>query len=423
MTKKVRVNAIEVKSPCSEKWSEMQGNSQVRFCSHCAHSVNDLSAMARKDAIRLIRRSEGRLCIRYIPDPVTRKPLFANNLYKITRRAPGLAAGVMTASITLATAAYAQEAEPYILDGPAVKVEKSLNADTPDTEKTTRPASTANLYGEITDARGAFVAGMPVSLIDEKTNQKITVTADGEGRYEFADVPKATYKLVFEGSTTGFREKSFPGLSISPDDNIRYNVSLDAGAVMGMIVSVAESPLRYALSQAVEDKALEKVTDLIIRHANVNAKEKDRRGITPLFIAIEDGNVEIAEVLLRFGAKVNVRDENRQTPLMMIGDDTPVELVDLLLKYGAKVDLEDDEGNTALLRAADMGADISIIRTLIIAGADVNHKNNDGETAWDLTGNDDVEKLLESYGGRSGDPEETDDDPASVSVPATPGTE
>jgi len=418
MSKKVRLDTIEVKSPCSENWAEMQGNDKVRFCSHCAHTVNNISRLTRKEALLLVRGSEGRICIRYIPDPSTKRPVFAENLYSITRRAPGLAAGVMTASIALSTAAYAQEADTSIIDGAAVTTVKSL---TPIERKSGRaPDETRpGLYGVITDANGAGIPGHPVVLINENSGEEIKITSNEEGLYEFIGVPKGTYKLLFEDSQ-GFSSKSFNGLSISPGDSIRYNVSLDSGTVMGVIVSLEETPLRHALSIAVEDDDIEKVKDLITRHANVNAKEKDRRNITPLFIAVENNNVEIVDVLLLFGAKVNSRDKNRQTPLMMIDDDTPLELVDLLLKYGAKVGLEDNEGNTPLLRAADIGADISVIRVLILAGADVNHKNKEGETAWDLTGSDEVENLLESLGGRSGDPEEHDDDPEPKATQAPP---
>lgn len=411
MSKKVRLDAIEVKSPCSENWAEMQGTDKVRFCSHCAHTVNDISRLTRKEALRLVRGSEGRICIRYIPDPSTKRPVFSENLYSITRRAPGLAAGVMTASIALSTAAYAQEADnTFILDGAEITSFRGLTPVERKPAKAHTGETEPGLYGVITDANGAVIAGHPVVLIDENSGEEIRVSSNEEGRYEFIDVPQGTYKLLFE-SAQGFSPKSRSGLSISPGDSIRYNVSLDAGAVMGMFFSVEETPLRNALSRAVEDDDIEKVRDLITRHANVNAKEKDRQDITPLFIAVDNNNFEIAEVLLLFGAKVNARDKDRRTPLMMIDDDTPLELVELLLKYGAKVDVEDKDGNTPLLRAADEGADVPVIMALLLAGADVNHKNKEGETAWDLTGSDEVEKLLESRGGRSGDPEETDDDP------------
>src|SRR5437762_6602409 len=103
MSKKSFIDSVEVKSPCTEDWETMHGNDRVRFCDHCAKDVNNISEMTRKQAMRLVRAAGGNLCVRYIHDPVTKRPLFAEQLLQITRRTPGLAAGVMTASVSLST--------------------------------------------------------------------------------------------------------------------------------------------------------------------------------------------------------------------------------------------------------------------------------------------------------------------------------
>src|SRR5436190_15025232 len=108
MSKKSFIDSVEVKSPCTEDWEKMHGNDRVRFCDHCAKDVKNLSAVTRKEAMRLVRASGGNLCIRYMQDPVTKRPLFAEQLLQITRRAPSLAAGVMSASMSLSTLSYAQ---------------------------------------------------------------------------------------------------------------------------------------------------------------------------------------------------------------------------------------------------------------------------------------------------------------------------
>ena len=83
----------------------MIGNDQVRFCEHCQLHVNDLSAMTRHEAMRLVARSQGRLCVRYVQLPgggvLTRAP---ERLYRIGRRVSRLAAGAFTATLTLSTA-------------------------------------------------------------------------------------------------------------------------------------------------------------------------------------------------------------------------------------------------------------------------------------------------------------------------------
>src|SRR5438093_1429132 len=113
MSKKSVLDAMRVSSPCNENWDEMTGNDRVRFCSHCAKDVNDISTMTPKEAVRLVRSSGGQICIRYKFDPVTKVPIFAKPLHHIGRRLPAMASGAMAASIAFSSAAMSQDqAEP-----------------------------------------------------------------------------------------------------------------------------------------------------------------------------------------------------------------------------------------------------------------------------------------------------------------------
>jgi hypothetical protein len=107
MSKKSFVDAIEVKSPCTESWEEMTGNDVVRFCSHCSKNVNNLSEMTRRQAEKLVRKSGGRLCVKYKTQPATGLPVFAQKINRLAARS-GIAAGVIGASILLADVSYAQ---------------------------------------------------------------------------------------------------------------------------------------------------------------------------------------------------------------------------------------------------------------------------------------------------------------------------
>ena len=59
------LNVIEVVEPCPAPWDEMNGDAQARFCAHCQRHVHDLSAMTRADAVDLICRNAGNLCVRF----------------------------------------------------------------------------------------------------------------------------------------------------------------------------------------------------------------------------------------------------------------------------------------------------------------------------------------------------------------------
>lgn len=129
MSKKSFIDSVKVGSPCSEDWDKMHGSDRVRFCVHCAKDVKNLSAVTRKEASRLVRSSDGNICIRYIKNPATQRPMFAEQLFQITRRTPGLAAGLMTASLTLSTMSYGQSETPVPTPFPTTPVVTSQEND------------------------------------------------------------------------------------------------------------------------------------------------------------------------------------------------------------------------------------------------------------------------------------------------------
>ena len=55
------------------------------------------------------------------------------------------------------------------------------------------------------------------------------------------------------------------------------------------------------------------ITQLIDYGAKIDAKNK--RGQTPLHIAVEEGNLNIVKALLKHGADVSIVDNNNETPL------------------------------------------------------------------------------------------------------------
>lgn len=429
MSKKRLIEAIKVNGSCSEKWEEMTGNNYVRFCSHCDKNVNDLSAMTRREALRVVRRAGGDLCVRYISDPRTGTPLFANNLYRITRRAPAIATGIITASISLSAMVQAQESSIR----PPVSVEKASTSDPGDI---TRPVDEKVPFsGTVTDGSGRVVAGATATLRNKVTGKEWTYSADVEGVYRFDEMDAGDYILfcIASGFETYVKEVRIDG------QNTVQNVSLKPGNIEEVITysqsqAIARIPnLEDPLSKAVQDDD-EALVKKLVNKKNVHFVENDYEGATPLFIAVENGNAKIAGILLKAGANVNARNIHGQTPLMMFDGDATADLVKLLLKHGARVDLEDRSQNTALILAAEEDAGISVINALIDAGADVNHQNKhgftalikaavnndivtvillieakadlgkktaEGLTAWDLAGAD-MRKLIEDHGGRSG---------------------
>lgn len=93
---------------------------------------------------------------------------------------------------------------------------------------------------------------------------------------------------------------------------------------------------------------------------------------TPLHVAARRGHREVVELLLRYGADVNV-ESAFATPLHSAVAGNQEEIVKLLLERGAKVEAADPGGRTALHVAAARGR-AGAARLLLKNGANVNAK-------------------------------------------------
>src|SRR5438046_1210699 len=159
MFSKEVLDQIGINSPCNEEWDAMVGNDRVRFCQHCALSVHNLSNVSRKEVLRLITRSSGRLCIRYVALPDgsirTRTP---SRLYRIIRPASRLAAGAFGVTLTVSTAATANRPT-----GPSLStIECASSTGQPVSLVTV--AAGAVLSGYVYDPSGAALPGASVAL-------------------------------------------------------------------------------------------------------------------------------------------------------------------------------------------------------------------------------------------------------------------
>ena len=431
MKKTKYIDQVRVETPCSESWEEMIGNDQVRFCSHCAKDVNNISAMTRKEAMRLVVKHNGRLCVRYRTEPRNNRPIFLDTLTKITRRSPAMTAGIMATSFAVATAAYAQSEPQPIPQNQSQIVLNKTDGDT------------SAVSGYVTDPNGAAVPFAVVTLTNEKTFEYLAANASLEGFYEFKDVPAGEYTIRFEGG--GFEAREQKSVSVGGGGELRRDAQLSVAGVAetvnvggdqdvsefvngGAIITIeSTNPLVHA---AMNDD-LGEVKVRVMMRAKVNVRDKGYDGMSPLHAAVQNGNIEMIQFLLDSGAKTNFRDSQKRTPLMMMDGDATPEIFDLLIRFGAKMQLVDKEKNTVLHHFVENADDDEIVRLLIThgvnvnavnkegetalmvaaengnsddikalieSGADLNKTDLDGKTAWELTRDTEIRSLLESYG-------------------------
>lgn len=413
------LDRVSVEKPCTMDWNKMFGNDEVRFCEHCVKSVHNLSAMTRKDAERLVEKSNGNLCIRYYTDK-NKKIAFGDAPVQITRlgrRVSQFAVSVFTAAISVSAVA-AQGSARIAPETQAETAQKTQN----DKEKTSKGGA-SSIKGTIFDPSEAVVPGASVSLLDSANNVVYQTVSNEEGIYEIKYAQAGNYRLRIEVS--GF-QTHFAEIELQESDDRTMDATLDVGAVAGgigigdsqisewvrhtkkrdRIESVEEDDKLTEFFDAVDSGELANVKQMLRKGFPINSKNSagetalmkadsletakyllrrkadvnavNSYGETALMLKATDG--EIVKVLLGAKADVNAASRFGVTPLMYaMNNDDDAEPVELLLKAGADVNVSDIDGRTALMLAAYEG-EIEVIKLLVEAGANANARDNKGKT-------------------------------------------
>ena len=147
---------------------------------------------------------------------------------------------------------------------------------------------------------------------------------------------------------------------------------------------------------------MEEITKLLIENgADIDAFDSSdsEEGRAALHDAVSYCEIEFAELLLKYGANVNVRDKEGWTPLHYSvychGDDDydsddVMRIVKLLIDAGLNANAKNNEDNTALHIAAsknDMPFATYLVRE---AGADVTIRDSNGNLFYELARNEEV---------------------------------
>ena len=114
----------------------------------------------------------------------------------------------------------------------------------------------------------------------------------------------------------------------------------------------------------------------------VTVYEKDvKRGVPPLFAAIQNHRHETLEALLRSGEDLEQKNKYGTRPLLFAVYHHDIKSVKLLLEYGANPNVMDGNGVYTPLSEASMRNQIDTVKLLLSYGADVNYQHNKSETA------------------------------------------
>ncbi|KAI4871242.1 hypothetical protein NFI96_019766 [Prochilodus magdalenae] len=117
-------------------------------------------------------------------------------------------------------------------------------------------------------------------------------------------------------------------------------------------------------------------------------------GLTPLHLAVQDGNKKMAKMLLEGGADINAVDvKSGRSPLVHAVENNCMEMVHFLIENGCNVNAQSYSGNTALHSACGRG-EVEAVRVLLKNGADSSLKNYHNDTAVMVAKNKKVSDVL-----------------------------
>ena len=181
-----------------------------------------------------------------------------------------------------------------------------------------------------------------------------------------------------------------------------------------VLVGCGASVTDISIHRAAYDGNIEAVKQHLAAGTDVNVKNEDDNGMTPLHYAAFFSHRQIAELLIATGADVNAKEEDGMTPLHVAAHKGHKEIAELLIATGADVNAKNGDGTEPAstlmtpLHAAAFNGYKEIAELLIEKGADVNIIISSGplmgQSALDFASvlkSTETADLLRKHGGKT----------------------
>jgi FOG: Ankyrin repeat len=199
----------------------------------------------------------------------------------------------------------------------------------------------------------------------------------------FSSKPKSIYKFIEEGNINEIKDY----LSGTKDLNSDFQI---------------ESILHYAINNCYNNY-FKTIEFLINNGADINSHHSKLLE-TPLhrLCARAKPQIDVITMILEKGAEVNSINISGKTPVFHCNFSYSVELLNLLVKYGADINITNKYKNTLLhddyINCLDEHFE-EFLKALIGLGFDINSRNSSGLTPLDFCENEKIGNILIRYGG------------------------
>jgi len=167
---------VRIASPCSADWEKMIGNEWVRHCSQCNLNVYNLSAMTGLEAQELVRKHEGRLCLRFYhrKDGTILTQNCPVGLKIVMQRVSRVAGIALSAVMTII---------PLAAQTPVNPPAQMVQTDT-------------GLEIQVVDANGVVCSGVNVELTDDSGKTVARVITEIDGIARLTNLSPGAHKLT-----------------------------------------------------------------------------------------------------------------------------------------------------------------------------------------------------------------------------------
>ena len=215
--------------------------------------------------------------------------------------------------------------------------------------------------------------------------------------------------LVELGADINARRVGYPLWQVTPesaDTPLHVAIERRSRDAAIMLIEMGANPDiqdvlhgRSPLHMAAIFKDADIVSTLVRHGAKVNVRDVD--GETPMFLALANSDFETVRILHDCGTDAHLRSASGHSPLHMAVKNRHIEVIAGLAKGDTDANVRDENGDTPLHWAADMAANAhldsysvgsylsgldknrdvcEIIDVLVECGANVNARNNNGES-------------------------------------------